>query len=294
MSSLPGTLEAAASATDYFQVTCSNDGSGEPASIVAEIRDEPPVADPLPSVQLQRGAVATNTTDATDGDAGASPLAFIDTAGSGSGVFDVFVDKTAAGVESYTLTVTCMTGAGGGGVPTGTAVTGTDGAPVPALSAPGALVLAAGLLAAAALGLRKRAVLLVLALLTHAASVSADNLNNGTLGAAASSTDFYQVTCDTGTGQLVMSIRDETPANAAFVSVQVHKGQLLSNVTDALEGDMLFSPIIQVNGGSGVYEVLVDKSGAGAEGYSLTYHCLAGTDGTGIHTGTTISAVQNQ
>ena len=41
-------------------------------------------------------------------------------------------------------------------------------------------------------------------------------------------------------------------------------------------------------------EVLVDKSAAGAENYVLTFHCVTGPDGTGLHTGTDVIARQNQ
>ena len=144
-----GSLANAESDTDFYQVTCSNDGSGAPASLVAQVLDAAPVAAPLVSVQTQKTspAVATNTTDAVDGDAGASPSVALN---GGAGTYDVFVDKSAAGAESYTLTVQCMTGINGGGVPTGTAITpistGAPSAPsVPALSPAGLLGLAAGL-----------------------------------------------------------------------------------------------------------------------------------------------------
>jgi hypothetical protein len=146
-----GSLATAESDTDFYQVTCSNDGSGAPASLVAQVLDEAPVAAPLVSVQTQKTspAVATNATDAVDGDAGASPSVALN---GGAGTYDVFVDKSAAGAESYTLTVQCMTGINGGGVPTGIAITPiSTGAPsepsVPALSPAGLLGLAAGLVA---------------------------------------------------------------------------------------------------------------------------------------------------
>jgi hypothetical protein len=143
-----GSLASEASDTDFYQVTCSNDGSGAPASLVAQVLDAAPVAAPLVSVQTQKTlpAVATNATDAVDGDAGASPSVALN---GGAGTYDVFVDKSAAGAESYTLTVQCMTGLNGGGVPTGTAITPiATGAPsAPALSPAGLLGLAAVLVA---------------------------------------------------------------------------------------------------------------------------------------------------
>jgi hypothetical protein len=146
-----GSLASDASDTDFYQVTCSNDGSGAPASLVSQVLDAAPVAAPLVSVQTQKASpgVATNTTDAVDGDAGASPSVALN---GGAETYDVFVDKSAAGAESYTLTLQCMTGIDGAGVPTGTAITPISiGAPstpsVPALSATGRLGLAADLVA---------------------------------------------------------------------------------------------------------------------------------------------------
>jgi hypothetical protein len=114
-----GTLGAGAAATDYYQVTCSNDGSGAPASLAAQVQDDAPVAAPTVSVLVQKGVVATNSSDATDGDAVASPLVWVNGA---AGVYNVFVSKTAAGADNYTLTYHCMTGANGGGIHTGTAL----------------------------------------------------------------------------------------------------------------------------------------------------------------------------
>lgn len=114
-----GSLGASASATDFYQITCSDDGSGPPQSLVVQVLDAAPVAAPLVAVQVQRGTVASNSTDAVDGDATPSPLIALDF---GSGVFDVLVYKTAAGSESYTLSYHCMTGAGGTGDHTGSAI----------------------------------------------------------------------------------------------------------------------------------------------------------------------------
>jgi hypothetical protein len=115
-----GSLGAAATATDFYHVTCSDDGSGAPASLRIEVLDAPPVSAPLVSTQVQRGSLATNTTDPVDGDGTPGPLVSID---GGGGSYDVLVYKSAPGVESYTLTFHCTTGPGGGGLHTGTAIT---------------------------------------------------------------------------------------------------------------------------------------------------------------------------
>jgi hypothetical protein len=121
---------------------------------------------------------------------------------------------------------------------------------------------------------------------------------SGSLGDAAASTDLYQVTCSNdgsgAPGSLSMQVLDAAPSAAPLVSVQTRKGTLLANSTDPVDGDATSSPIVHVNGGAGVYDVLVDKTAAGAETYTLTFHCVTGTNGTGAHTGTEIVTRQNQ
>ena len=98
----------------------------------------------LVSAQIQKGTRATNTTDLVSGDGAPSPTATID---GGAGIYDVFVDKTDAGVETYELDLRCMTGAGGTGAETGTAISGSESVPAMPLAAwlalGGALALAA-------------------------------------------------------------------------------------------------------------------------------------------------------
>jgi hypothetical protein len=111
-------LGADASATDFFQIFCSNDGSGPPQSLALQVRDNAPVAAPLVSVQVQRGTQLVNSTDPSDGDSAASPPVAVN--GDATAPFDVLVDKTGAGAEGYTLTFHCMTGPNGTGLHTGT------------------------------------------------------------------------------------------------------------------------------------------------------------------------------
>ena len=115
-----GALGTAAVATDYYQVTCTDDGSGPPASLLVRVRDDAPVAAPIVSVLVHKGLLARNGSDPVDGDTG---LSFVAVVNGGAGVYNVFVSKTAAGVENYTLTLHCMSGLNGGGVHTGTTVT---------------------------------------------------------------------------------------------------------------------------------------------------------------------------
>jgi hypothetical protein len=272
----PGSLGADASAAAYYQVTCSNDGRGAPASLTVAVQDTAPVAAPLVSVQVLKDSAARNATDDSDGDAGFSPAVFVN---GGAGVYKVFVDKTAAGAESFTLSFQCTTGSGGTGSPTGTSIFPSV-AQVPLLPFAAWLALAA-LLAALA-----------------PARASAHTLGE-TLGADdAGATDSFQVICSNdGSGapqSLFVQVRDDPPASAALVSVQVQRGSLLANSTDPAEGDTTASPGVSVNGGAGVYDVLVDKSAADAEAYTLTFHCMTGLNGTGVHTGTSPVNGQDQ
>jgi hypothetical protein len=147
----PGVLGAAASAANYYQVTCSNDGSGAPASLVVSVRDASPIAAAQVSVQIQKGSVATSSTDAVDGDASFSPSVWVN---GDAGVYAVYVDKTEAGEESFTLAFQCMTGDDGTGVPTGTSIF-PSAAEVPALPGVAHVVLAAALIAGATRRMRR-------------------------------------------------------------------------------------------------------------------------------------------
>lgn len=139
---LRGNLPASATAAHLLFLDCSDEGAGAPLSATVQVRDLSPVAAPLVSVQLRKGTAATNSTDEVDGDAAASPLVFVN---GGSGRYDIYVDKTAAGEEAYEVLAQCWTGAAGTGVATGTALSSAAGSPVPMSSLPGQLALLAGL-----------------------------------------------------------------------------------------------------------------------------------------------------
>ena len=131
------------------------------------------------------------------------------------------------------------------------------------------------------------------------AGPAAADTQSGSLGSGAAATDSYQVICsDDGAGppaSLSVQVLDATPVALPLVSVQVRNGIELANSTDSTDGDLTASPFIHVNVDAGVvYDVLIDKSGAGAENYVLTFHCLTGPDGTGLHTGSDIVTRQNQ
>ncbi len=150
--SLTGNLPAGATVARLLFLDCSNDGAGAPLSATVQVRDLAPVAAPLVSVQLRRGAAATNSTDEVDGDASPSPLVFVN---GGAGRYDVYVDKTAAGEEAFEVVAQCWTGTGGSGAPTGTSLFSATGDAVPLASLPARIVLGAALLLAGGLGLRR-------------------------------------------------------------------------------------------------------------------------------------------
>ncbi|MCH2187032.1 hypothetical protein MK280_14290 [Myxococcota bacterium] len=116
-----GTLAGPPSVGELIHVECFDDGSGSPASLVAQIEDLPPVLGPFVSVQIVRGSAATNGTDPVDGDGDGSPAIFID---GGPGTYDVFVNKSGVGEEDWRLSLSCWTGPSGTGVEAGTLVEG--------------------------------------------------------------------------------------------------------------------------------------------------------------------------
>lgn len=125
----------------------------------------------------------------------------------------------------------------------------------------------------------------------HADLASAHTLLED-LGPAAGATDLYKVTCYTirdglPTFRLAARIQDRLPKASPLVSVQTFKASKASNTTDLTDGPSPvgvspWSPWTYNNGGNGVYFVLVDKSGPGAESYALETHCEAKN---GSHTG---------
>ena len=109
------TIGVAAGATDYFQVTCFNDGQGNAARLnIQEHVDTAGGA--ILSLQVHKGSIARNTTDPVGGDAGYSPL--VSVAG-GNGVYNVFVDKKKVGARQYDISYHCITS---GNVHTGTSI----------------------------------------------------------------------------------------------------------------------------------------------------------------------------
>lgn len=114
-----GSFGDPAAATDYYQVSCSDDGTGSPVSLVAQVQNRGPAAAATATVVVHRGIAATSTADSTGGDVTMSPLVFVN---GGDGVYNVFVSKAVSGLLNYTFTYHCMTGADGSGLHTGTTI----------------------------------------------------------------------------------------------------------------------------------------------------------------------------
>jgi hypothetical protein len=101
-----GILGNAANAVDYYQINCTDDGTGPADHLVVAIMDAAPKKAPLLSVQVTKGKLAQNTTDSIDGDAAFSPEVSLQ---GGNGAYYVTIDKTKAGPEVYTLDYHCIT-----------------------------------------------------------------------------------------------------------------------------------------------------------------------------------------
>lgn len=132
----------------------------------------------------------------------------------------------------------------------------------------------------------RRASIALFAALGLTGNVYAHDID-GALGKAAGATDYYQVECfDDGNGaadHIVVSLKDLAPVAQPLLSVQVVKGKIAKNSTDAADGNATFAPTINVKGGNGFYTVLVDKTSSAPETYTLQIHCETGA---GLHTGT--------
>lgn len=113
-------------------------------------------------------------------------------------------------------------------------------------------------------------------------------------GTVAAFTGYALVTCfDNGNGpadHLLASVRDLSRAqDGLLVNLQIIKGNRAISTTDPVSGDGNYSPEVKVQGGSGVYLLLVNKTKAGARSFAVSYHCMT-ADNT--HTGSEIEVQQ--
>jgi len=122
----------------------------------------------------------------------------------------------------------------------------------------------------------------------------------GSLRTSKSATDAYSVTCsneeggDTATFRLAARVRDEKPRRKPRLSVTIAKGGTAVRVTDKKDGDRRSSPWAYVDGGNGVYRLLVTKSRRGRERFSVEFHCEGPSSSGYVHTFTSVVITQNQ
>jgi hypothetical protein len=113
------TLGAGVGATDYFKVTCSDDGNGPAGHVEISVNDDTAGSNVL-SVVVYKGTKAATATDVTGANGVYSPVALV--ANGVNGVYNVFVHKNIAGARTYDLSAHCNTGTVLGGTHTGTVV----------------------------------------------------------------------------------------------------------------------------------------------------------------------------
>ena len=117
--SLNGSLGVSSAATDFYRVSCATNTNGVTDNLKVSLIDLAPVASPMISVQVTKGTLAKNTTDTVDGNTTYSSAIVIP---GGNGMYDMRINKTAAGAELYRLNYTCLNSAGKSTVTTLTAV----------------------------------------------------------------------------------------------------------------------------------------------------------------------------
>ena len=126
-------------------------------------------------------------------------------------------------------------------------------------------------------------------------ALAAAVLFDGILDPPPESSHYFTVNCfDDGSGppaSLVVSVEDQPPVSAPFVSVQIQRGNSATNTTDDLDSDALPSPDASIDEGPGDYDLFVDKTGPGDELYMVRASCMTGPGGTGVETGTDVLGI---
>jgi hypothetical protein len=99
-----------ANATDYGYVSCFDDGNGPADHLSVQIDDDSPaVAGLLVSLQVSKDRKMINVTDPISGDDQPSQVVSLK---GGNGIYDISVNKTAAGVRNFGITYHCQTASG--------------------------------------------------------------------------------------------------------------------------------------------------------------------------------------
>lgn len=104
-----GSLGSGAGATDLYTVTCSTDSSGATFRLRIRVKDNTSGSSRV-QAQTRKSSIATNSTDPSGGNTAYSPTVYNN---SGNGAYNVLVNKSASGTNSYTLEYHCQTEAGG-------------------------------------------------------------------------------------------------------------------------------------------------------------------------------------
>jgi hypothetical protein len=113
----------------------------------------------------------------------------------------------------------------------------------------------------------------------------------GSLGAAASATDWSTVNCPAGTAEFYADILDTSAADGVLPSVMISKTGALTS-TDNPEGGAASTGVTLINS-SGIYNIYVSHSGAtaAATNYTVNVHCR---DAAHAHTATQPNPVIKQ
>ncbi len=99
------------------------------------------------------------------------------------------------------------------------------------------------------------------------------------LGIRATFTALARVTCfDDGNGPpaaLQVRLRDNSPpVPGLLVSIQLLKGRQAISYTDTTPGDADYTFPLQLEGGAGVYTMMINKTAAGPRDIDIEWHCV--------------------
>jgi hypothetical protein len=90
-------------------------------------------------------------------------------------------------------------------------------------------------------------------------------------------TNVYKITCPKKTVKLAVSVNDQAPVSDSVVTIQAFKNFSSSITSDPIDGDDAFSPVANLERGSGLYTVLVSKQLSGtpdAEIFTAKLECV--------------------
>lgn len=135
------------------------------------------------------------------------------------------------------------------------------------------------------------------------AGIAEAHTQRGALNQKAASSATYRITClNPGNGlptRLDVAIQDLKPVKPPLLIVTAQWGDGSVSSTDTKDGDVLASPLVSADGGAITYTVTVGKTvkpGKSAktlkypEIFTLTYHCITGTE----HTETELTIIKRQ